>query len=249
MQRYGQKSEKTHCKRGHPLTPDNVYVEIHEPYNRRHCRACMRVRWRNRGGDTNVKKGNLKGETVERILIALRAGQTTSRICGGMQGQTYVGGKIVNIYALKAYIAKGTEEGAEMARLIGINASGVLRTRSARLLKPKSIVLPTPRTAPFVIRRTGSWMDGETLSAVNQVGERAPVFMRDEVRQELLLLLWSGQIQPAEIPAVGKRLLSRQYRDYDSLSKWGHISLDKPLNGETDSTLMDIISEDQRLWG
>lgn len=32
----------THCKNGHELTPDNLYLEVKDSYTRRHCKICKK---------------------------------------------------------------------------------------------------------------------------------------------------------------------------------------------------------------
>lgn len=38
--------EKTHCKNGHPLEGENLYLEIRDGHPRRHCQACRKATMR-----------------------------------------------------------------------------------------------------------------------------------------------------------------------------------------------------------
>lgn len=40
-----ENARKTHCARGHPFTPENVYRQPSRPHSRE-CRECARSRWR-----------------------------------------------------------------------------------------------------------------------------------------------------------------------------------------------------------
>lgn len=66
----------------------------------------------------------------------------------------------------------------------------------------------------------------------------------------MFLALAEGRLKLADIPArVREFVRAQNHADRNSVfNPWGHLSLDKPLNDDSDATFMDVIREDQRLW-
>jgi hypothetical protein len=92
------RSVKPVCKRGHALTPDNVYTRPSGKY--RECRTCQRLHRK------KAEKSVAIGEKVmRRVMLALDEGLTLNMIAGlgGPVGKRYVGGKIVDIARLRLF--------------------------------------------------------------------------------------------------------------------------------------------------
>jgi hypothetical protein len=65
--------DKTHCKHGHPLSGDNLYLAPLR--NERKCRTCVGLRLKNPKPADHAK--------IEKATAALIAGQTITQICRG----------------------------------------------------------------------------------------------------------------------------------------------------------------------
>ena len=83
----------THCKYGHPLSGDNLYL----PPGRRErkCWACIRRR------DNNPKPPSQ--EQIQQVTAALNAGRKIGEICWGRVGDKKVGPSILTFRKLKLY--------------------------------------------------------------------------------------------------------------------------------------------------
>lgn len=53
-----ENANKTHCKRGHEFTPDNIYRQPSRPRSRS-CLACLRIRDASRSSRTSPRDGDL----------------------------------------------------------------------------------------------------------------------------------------------------------------------------------------------
>jgi hypothetical protein len=73
QRRHAGKRSQTHCKRGHPLVGDNLYIppgdEIH-----RVCKACTRMRAENPPAPN--------AEQIIRVTEAIKSGQPATQFCG-----------------------------------------------------------------------------------------------------------------------------------------------------------------------
>jgi hypothetical protein len=54
--------DKTHCKRGHALTPDNIYIQPGKYGVQRICRTCARAYWKAYEAKSSVVKASLMPE-------------------------------------------------------------------------------------------------------------------------------------------------------------------------------------------
>lgn len=239
---------KTHCRSGHLLSDDNLYTSR----GRRECRKCRlnsNLRWKKGNRDRYLKskrayrdrcaeagKGTrgvrraLDASERERLLKALRGGMTITDATDYRNGQRrYITTPIVSFSNLK--FTRKTDPAFN------------------NLILPFAAFSGPRIAASTTIVKTNSWLDAQALPLVNKaVSAHVPFFMRDDIKQELLVMLWSGEITPDQIAATAKRLLTKQYSSYDLSSKFGHRSLDAVMFDDSARTRYDIISEDQRLW-
>jgi hypothetical protein len=84
---------RTHCKYGHPLSGENLYVEPNRRVRR--CNICTRG-WQKNGPAPSE-------EQLQRVTAALNVGQTLTQICRGRAGEKKIGGYILTFGKLKRY--------------------------------------------------------------------------------------------------------------------------------------------------
>src|SRR5713226_5512657 len=83
----------THCKYGHPLSGNNLYLAPGR--KERKCWTCINRR------DRSPRPPNQ--EQIRQVTAALNAGKTISQICWGKVGEQKVGGQILPFRNLKRY--------------------------------------------------------------------------------------------------------------------------------------------------
>jgi hypothetical protein len=117
-----------------------------------------------------------------------------------------------------------------------ITDGGIEGSLKARLIK-----------APNIIRNNGT----DAYEAIMTATSHLPITIRDDVQGDMFVAVTEGRLKIKDVSnRVRQFAAARNRADRNSvLNPWGHLSLDKPLNGDTDSTFMDIIRDDQRLWG
>lgn len=129
----------------------------------------------------------------------------------------------------------------ELWRPIGLYANSNRDMNASARLRSRH------QSSKFILR-TNSWLDAEALPALQRATAKIqPFFMRDEINQELLAMLWAGEISIEEIPQAVRRARSQQYSNYDLLSKFGHRSLDAPVYGDSARSLGDTVA-DVDMW-
>lgn len=260
---------RTHCKHGHEYTPENIYsgrgrrecmacrqAAVDRHYNRnrtarpraprntsricpKHPNVPRRKRYRCNGSDfyecrlcaREREAAKVTPQILEEIKDALKDGRTVSSICGVDHHRNRIQGtpRIVSVHHYLAFL-----------KINPIEAKALTWLRERH--RPRPIIHPGP------ILVTHSWLDTEAMPAIAAAVPRSlPHFMQQEIRQELAIMVWSGEIGIADIKAAARKLLTKQYSGYDLLSKFGHRSLDAPISHNDDRALIEKVS--QGLWG
>ncbi|MCV0384862.1 MAG: hypothetical protein K5821_00290 [Nitrobacter sp.] len=236
-QRPDDRQPKTHCYRGHPLSGDNLYIA--PKTGKRGCNKCRVIcskKYRNKDGKFILPE-------EKRVLLreAVNSGATSSLISHGykrLNGERIKVSKvIVGRVALKRFLASGDDEAGLIRRKLEINRrqanhEGLVRLNGDRY-KNHINILKSPADL--------------AIPAVNAAVAGIPDFMRDEIRQELLVMLWSGDIKIDGIPLAIKKIRAKQYKDYDLASPYSkHQSLDAILYQDGMRTLHDV--EHRSIW-
>ena len=226
--------EQTHCKHGHEFTPENTRI-VKGRF--RHCRTCQRFFARKRKHSGKLSRGQ-----IERLLQALRDGKSLQHVTGfkGNNGRKqYVPGQaIARGVEIKAFMRNNPLIGRRMQKLIDANGkAAMMRANEARRIV----------AAPALIRNDGA----DAYQAIMSATRDLALEIRNDVQGDMFIAIAEGRLRIADIPSrVQEFRLARNRADRNSVfNPWGHISLDKPLNDDSDSTFLDVIREDQRLWG
>lgn len=222
----------THCKRGHPWA-SNLMLRKNGGYSGcRRCRKCY-----NESRNKYSKTPKLSRQIIERVITALDQGQTLSRICGGMRGQTYIGGAIINSNKLKAFCQHNPKIGSRILRRAEQNRLATFKSMSEQ---------QRVFAAPAIMRDEGHAL----MQAIAKVTQHLPRFVRDEVTSQMCFEAAEGRLKIADVPQRAKAFISKhnsQYGGFVPVIGGFMYSLDKKLNDDGGSmTLGDVVSEG--LW-
>jgi hypothetical protein len=228
---------KTHCKHGHELAGDNLYIN---PKGKRECRKCRRK------ASVNFQERGVIGErTLSRFMTALNEGKTINSIVHGKIGrQGYQRGlKIVDRRLLQNFriqnpemdrtIGVLQERNAERARIIG--------TQCRRIPNNDRPVLPEE-----------FWTEGHhTYEAIRIATDGIPwPSVREEIISDMVEAIYEGTLRVEDAKSRIKEFMTTRNRRerYSVTNRWGNISLDAPAFEDGSGSKYDIIREDQKLW-
>lgn len=227
------RKRRSHCARGHAMTPENTYER---PMRGPQCFQCMRMNKLKYDQRVRPGKGGKRSELItkasptgiqaspsqiEQIKAIIKSGMTLYKAIDG----------IVTTQSYKNYAYHNPGVHKQLRHLSALNCQRMPHIISA--------------TAKV---RSNSWLDLQALPLVEKVLPSIPEFMRNDIKQELLVELWSGELAPDQIAARAKKLLTQQYKSYDLLSKFGHLSLDVTPFDDSNETRIARISSEQGLW-
>jgi hypothetical protein len=90
-----------------------------------------------------------------------------------------------------------------------------------------------------------------SYEAITEATCDLPPQIRGIIQSDMFLALTEGRLKIRDIPARVREFVTMHNRaDRQSVfNPWGHLSLEKPLGEDGSLKLMDVIREDQRLWG
>lgn len=254
---------QTHCKRGHPRTPENVNKN-------RGCKICAegyRAAW--------LKNNRFRMPSKDRCI---RGHLLTKRnVIFDKRGQ-YVGCRQCK-YAWHRRLGRGTEtelRPGELDKIIKVVSTGgnlndiepdfkhrrrwlIYRRRNPSAAKairdmiaknmaakmrrrlPVRAEMPPPTSVPREL-------DVEGYRAVIEACARLPIVMREEIQQNMMVATLEGRFDPLRAREHVDYFVQNWRREhrFDVGERRGNSSLDTPtlLGGSK----YDLIGEDQRLW-
>lgn len=223
--------DMTHCKRGHPLSGDNLIVRVsHGKWNERVCRACRRLRGK--------FVPYLPPETAARAMQALKNGFSIGQITKAGTSSYILTHR--HLMVLRADPVKN----AEIVRLSSANAAINI---AAGIRKGSSLKgLPV---ASWSNRR----LSGEEI--MRAVRQAIPAYLTGDPRQEieatLILALYEGTLKIEHL----RERVSQHVRDYNRMfpTKFARgavnapLSLDAAAYRDSPTPLVETIT--QGLWG
>jgi hypothetical protein len=232
-------SEKTHCKKGHPLFGENLLIDKR---GFRGCRACLkqakqesfrrnrdainekrskRVRALRRAGQhrhgytANVTR-SFSREQVEQAIEAVRETKklaAVSEVLGPWKGKAFL---FFNP-KLKAQLKKLTVRSSTL-----ISRPAIVATHSNALRVLDLIAAAVPRSLPRD--------------------------QRDDIISNITLAVLEGRLKQSQIACQVKEFIRASFRD--DHNRWGDVSLDVPIGHDVESApRINFIRDDQRLWG
>jgi len=220
----GWQAAKTHCKRGHPLSGENLYRYRGE----RQCKTCRRMHARRHDKECRALPSEQK---LRAVFSALREGKTLSVITTGL---VHAGGS--NYQKVATAIVNGNS----LRRLMQTNApAGRLIRKLAeenRVAQHKARWLQRPRVARVSERG---------YEAIRRATEGLPDHLRDDVRSEMFLAIAEGRLPLREAAARVSEFVTAHNRTFSKFMPGGGLllSLDQPAYAdETGTRLVDTVS-------
>lgn len=221
---------KTHCRNGHSLSGDNLYIR---PNGERQCIACRRASAR------RAQKNGLPSEQALRKLFdGLRA---------GLALQTLILGKGPGGFK---HSDKRVISGMRLANLRRINPRIDAKIKSL-IEKNKPLYsqrISTGRrtiAAPFVLRNDGA----DAFAAIMAATASLPDHLRDDVRGTMFVAVSEGRLKPNDIGRRVREYVTCHNRMFSQfVPNGGGImrSLDQQLFDDGPMTLGDTVT--QGLW-
>jgi hypothetical protein len=216
------KRDKTHCRRGHPLSGDNLYLDLGR-YRR--CKACTVLNGKNPPAPTE--------DQIKCVTAALNAGQTLTQICAGRLDGKRVGARIIGFNKLKVL----REQNPDFNRFVCAVSPGNLARARQRRRNPQEFHANIHRAETNDYHRI-----------VELVPANLPPDMRDDIVQSIFLALLEGTLRRDQIRERVRHFVTAHNREANKngIGKFGLISLDAPIFADSSATLGDSIT--RGLW-
>lgn len=224
------RKRRSHCARGHAMTPENTYER---PMRGPQCFICMRASKakydervrppKKRGRSEEITHASGKPATEAQVDLIFKRVQSGQALYAAVEGVT-------TPHHYKCYALANPVVHRQLKYLASMNTQRMPR-----------IIAATMKV------RTNSWLDVEAVPVVERVVAGLPAGVRETIRTQLLMEIWDGALALADVAARAKRLKTDEYSQYTSYDPWGHRALDAPryLDGGT-TTYGDTLSEG--LW-
>lgn len=219
---------KTHCKRGHPLSGDNLYVAPKS--GSRGCRACRTLT------NKRLREDRMKPEQKRLILQRLREGFSLRALKKGTIGRRFFPGLTI-----------ATSQQMRAERLRDPKWSDKVDALSKPLAHAKLVAIGRARrirAAPALMRNSGLDAYDVIVSATQNINDE----VRDEVRGDLFIAVGENRITLAEIPARVREFVAAYNRSnkHSVMSLWGNKSLDAQIFHDGPTRLGDTVTHG--LW-
>lgn len=219
---------RTHCKRGHPLSGDNLYVAPKS--GNRGCRACRSLTMK------KLRTDRITPERKKLILQRLREGFSLRALKKGVIGARYFPGLTLT-----------TSQQMRAERLRDPKWSDKVDALSKPLAHAKLVAIGRAKrihAAPALMRNSGLDAYDVIVRATQNIYDEA----RDEIRGDLFIALGENRITLAEIPSRVREFVAAYNRRnrHSVMSQWGDISLDVQTFDEGPTRLVDTVTHG--LW-
>jgi hypothetical protein len=219
--------DATHCKYGHPLTPDNVYFF---PYRNRLGRKCKLCTKRNSEAPPPATE-----DQIARVTAALNAGQRINQICAGMVDGKRVTNRILGFNKLRVYRAQNPD----FDRFVcSMTSAG--RTRAQQIRQ-------CPGSAQANVARAQA-NDYHAIAAL--VPHNLPSDVRDDIVQSIFMALLEGSLRRDQVKDRIRQFVADHNRMFPTkFRKFGDsqlVSLDEVLFDDGTATRGDMVS--RGLW-
>ena len=177
----------THCKYGHPLSGDNLYLYVSQGRNERKCLTCNK-----RLAETGRR---MSEDQARRVVDALNDGKTIAQIT--KTGPTY----ILASQALLLFRRKHPRFDRLVVRLSTANAKVHLAEAGARRAHVRRASIAEQGEDIFLLIRTA-------------VPVSLPVQIRDEVIGAMALAVYEGKLRPSDIGRRVREYITMQFRQF-----------------------------------
>jgi len=205
----------THCKHGHPLSGDNLYLYSNQGRTDRKCLTCNK---------RLAEAGRRVSEQQARQVVnALNEGRTLRQIT--KSGPSY----ILNATALLLFRKKHPK--FDRFTVLRSKANAIVHHAEAHARRAQAFRAPSIAEHGVDI----------FLLIRSAVPATLPAQIRDDVIGAMALAVVEGKLRPTDISRRVREYVTAQFRQF---SKYGPASLDARLSGDGNATLLDRLSSD-----
>jgi hypothetical protein len=205
--------KKQQCPHGHPMVEGNIGWG-----NGWVCLTCKRE------CDRRTQKP-VTHEKLTRIFEALREGKTLTQ-CYGWKTGSYVGGKIVDSAALINFMKANPRIKKQIKKLALVNRRAIMQGVADR----KRLI-----AAPALLQNDGA----DAYEAITRATARLWEGERGDVMSLMFVAIAERRLLPRDAAARMPEFLREHRRQF---SKFGPLSLDAPLFGDSTITLGDTVT-------
>ena len=213
----------THCKYGHPLSGNNLYLAPGR--KERKCWTCINRR------DKSPRPPNQ--EQIPQVTAAFNAGKTVKQICWGTVGNRKIEKPILTFRKLRLHRELNPEFNRfVVSAMADHNSKGQLRRFN-------------PDRARANIRRSET---NDFHKIVNMVPVYLPPDVRDDIAQSILVALLEGALQRDQVKVRVQQFVTAHNREANKhgTGKYGLRSIDAAAFVDSSTTFGDTIS--RGLW-
>jgi hypothetical protein len=200
-----------HCKLGHAMTPENTRIRSKKgKWKYSCCRKCDKIHRQRHIQKLQSGAPSLSKNKEDKIIAALRSGALVSEI---VRGQRYDGAKRRKIYLPGKQICQAENFYAHQRAFPSFRT--LVEEAKAEGHRRTYIINPAPLAKVRGIVNTQSWLDKEAMPMIERCVYQITPHLRDDVRNSLVALVWSGEIQIDDIPHAAKKLVNKETGGYD----------------------------------
>jgi hypothetical protein len=215
----------THCKHGHPLSGDNLYIAPGR--TERKCLACVKRRY-----DAPVPA---TPKQIQELTAALNAGKTISQICWGKRDGRITEIPILSFRKLKLY------------RRLNPDFESFLKSATAdNNLKGQRRRYQPERVRIEIVRS----QNNEFKTIVDLTPAYLPPDVRNDIAQSIFLALFEGSLRRDQVKVHVQRFVTEHNRMFPTrFAKFGNsrlVSLNEMLFEDGSTTRGDTVS--RGLW-
>lgn len=218
---------KTHCKRGHPLTPDNVYLFPYRNALGRKCKLCTKLHSEAPPPPTE--------DQVKRVTAALNSGQTLNLICLGRTAGKKVADRIIGYNKLKIYRARNPDFD-KFIRTATEDHNSKAQHRRWNSQPTRTDEIRAENNDYYKIK--------------DMIPRQLPVDVRDDIAQAVFLSLFDGTLQRDQVKGRIRQFVQDHNRMFPTkFAKFGDsplLSLDEVMFEDGAATRGDSVS--RGLW-
>lgn len=239
----GHKRNLTHCKAGHPLSGENLYIA---PGRReRKCMACTKLRYSTPLPPTE--------EQIQRATELLNGGGSLNLVCTGKVAGKLVQAPLFSYRKLKFYRARNAAfDLLVKSATAGSNSRAQLRRWNIGPGRSKRIIVPRALTREPTLTGIIAGPSHEIFTVVDRAVPRTLDFeTRKEVMSEMMLAILEGKLTLEEAPLRYREFLRITNRMFPTqYAKFGNsmlLSLDEAMFDDGGGRRGDNVT--RGLWG
>lgn len=219
------------CKHGHVVDEQNSYKAVFKGKACIMCKACRTARNKYARRSPNITELLLR-----RIISAVDEGASLNEL-NGRRGTIKTGTRIIAPARLRLFCEANPKFGKLILPKIEANAK--LRLSEAGF--SKRIVVASAAVS-------------RNMSALNEIESALTMWLdpnteRPDIVSAMWLALADGRLKRGEIKSRAREFVRAHRRQYTNTGRYAFGSLDAPMGDDNPTARIELISEENRLWG